>query len=350
MKNILEPINRWLNEECRIAVATVVKTWGSSPQGIGAMMAISESGEFVGSVSGGCVEGAVIEEASKVIKQNQPLLLHFGVADETAWDVGLACGGEIDVYLEPIGDRIDLYRKMKSLLDQQREFVHAQVIRGPDEAIGHYLFLTEGAEPISGMEQPLLDLVSVEAASFLDEHVSLSKEYHLQDKIFEVFFAYHGPGLKLIIVGAVHISVALTEMAKAIGYRVFVVDPRSAFGTEARFPEVDGLMIKWPDQALMEIGLDRSTAVAVLTHDPKLDDPALLVALPSDAFYVGALGSQTTQRKRIQRLLEKGLSEEQLARLRGPIGLNLGGRKPEEIALSIMAEIVAVRSHSPLVV
>jgi xanthine dehydrogenase accessory factor len=350
MQGILDMIDRWSAEKQRIAVATVVKTWGSSPQGVGARMAICDSGEFVGSVSGGCVEGAVIEEALNVIRLKRPSLLHFGIADETAWDVGLACGGEIDVYIQPVDDdRMGLYHEMKAHFDHQRAFILAQVIRGSEEALGQYLFLAEGFEPISKMDQPLLDRVFDHAASLLDKGVSLSKEFHLDDETIEIFFAYQGPGPKLIIVGAVHISIALVDLAKALGYRVFVVDPRSAFSTEERFPEVDGLVRKWPDQALVEIGLDRSTAVAVLTHDPKLDDPALQVALTSDAFYIGALGSRTTQRKRYQRLLESGLSEEHLARLRGPIGLNLGGRKPEEIALSIIAEIVAVRAHSPII-
>jgi xanthine dehydrogenase accessory factor len=350
MQSIFDTVDRWATEKHRIAVATVVRTWGSSPQGVGARMAIRDSGEFVGSVSGGCVEGAVIEEALKVIQSNRPSLLHFGVADETAWDVGLACGGEIDVYIEPVDDdRIGVYHEMKVNFDRQRAFILAQVIRGSENAIGQYLFLAEGYEPTSRMDQPLLDRVFDQAASLFEEGVSLSKEFHLDDKTIEIFFTYQGPGPKLIIVGAVHISISLVDMAKALGYKVFVVDPRSAFSTEERFPEVDGLVRKWPDQALLEIGLDRSTAVAVLTHDPKLDDPALQVALPSDAFYIGALGSRTTQKKRYQRLLERGITEEHLARLRGPIGLNLGGRKPEEIALSIMAEIVAVRAHSPII-
>jgi xanthine dehydrogenase accessory factor len=350
MQSILDTVDRWATGEHRIAVATVVRTWGSSPQGVGARMAICDSGEFVGSVSGGCVEGAVIEEALNVIQLNRSSLLHFGVANETAWDVGLACGGEIDVYVEPVDDdRIGLFHKMKANFDHRRAFMLAQVIRGSEEAVGQYLFLAEGSESLSGMDQPLLDHVSDQAASLFDKGVSLSKEFHLDDETIEVFFAYQGPGPKLIIVGAVHISISLADMAKVLGYQVFVVDPRSAFSTEERFPDVDGLVRKWPDQALLDIGLDRSTAVAVLTHDPKLDDPALQVALTSDAFYIGALGSRTTQEKRYHRLLERGISEEHLARLRGPIGLNLGGRKPEEIALSIMAEIVAVRAYSPII-
>ncbi len=350
MRSVMETMDHWIAEGHQIAVATVVKTWGSSPQGVGAKMAIRQTGEFVGSVSGGCVEGAVIAEALKVIKDKQPSLLHFGVSDENAWDVGLACGGEIDVYLEPIDDdRAALYREIKASCDRQEAFIHARVIRGPDEWMGQYLFIKEDSETIATVEKSLLDPISTQAVSLLREMTSLSNEIHLDDKTIEVFFEYQGPAPKLIIVGGVHISVSLAVLAKSLGYQVFIVDPRSAFGTEERFPEVAGLIRKWPDQALLEIGIDRSTAVAVLTHDPKLDDPALQVALPSDAFYIGALGSRTTQRNRYQRLKGKGMNDEHLARLRGPIGLNLGGRKPEEIALSIMAEIVAVRAQSPLV-
>jgi xanthine dehydrogenase accessory factor len=340
MQSVIEIIDQWIAERYQIAVATVVKTWGSSPQGIGAKMAIRDSGEFVGSVSGGCVEGAVIEEAFKVINNKRSSLLHFGVADEIAWDVGLACGGEIEIYIEPVDeDRAALYHGIKAAHDDQVSFILARIIRGPDEVMEQFLLLKEGCEPIASMDKKLLDHISTRAASYLKEGISLSEEICLEDKAIEIYFEYQGPSPKLIIVGGVHISMTLAVLAKSQGYKVFIIDPRSAFGTEERFPEVDGLINKWPDQALFEIGIDRSTAVAVLTHDPKLDDPAL---------NIGALGSQTTQKKRHQRLQERGVSEERLSRLRGPIGLNLGGRKPEEIALSIMAEIVAVRAQSPL--
>ena len=350
MQSIIEIIDHWLTEGHQIAVATVIKTWGSSPQGVGAMMAIRDSGEFVGSVSGGCVEGAVIAEAGTAIKEQRPSLLHFGVADEIAWGVGLACGGEIDVFIEPVDDdHADLYHEMKVNMKDQRAFVFARVIRGSIDTVGLYLFLAEGFEAISNMEGYLLDHVSAKTAFLLKEGVSLVEEIEMNDEIIEIYYDYHGPGPKLIIVGGVHIAISLASMAKSLGYKVFVVEPRSAFGTEERFPEVDLLVRMWPDKALLEIGLDRSTAVVVLTHDPKLDDPALEVALLSAAFYVGALGSRSTQEKRHQRLLEKGLAQEDLDRLRAPIGLNLGGRAPEEIALSIMAEILAVRTQSPII-
>ena len=238
---------------------------------------------------------------------------------------------------------------MKVNMKDQRAFAFARVVRGAIDTVGLYLFLAEGFEPISNMEGYLLDHVSAKTAFFLKEGVSLVEEIEMKDEIIEIYFDYHGPAPKVIIVGGVHIAISLASMARSLGYKVFVVEPRSAFGTEERFPEVDSLVRMWPDQALLEIGLDRSTAVVVLTHDPKLDDPALEVALLSDAFYVGALGSRSTQEKRHQRLLEKGLAQEELDRLRAPIGLNLGGKAPEEIALSIMAEILAVRTQSPII-
>jgi xanthine dehydrogenase accessory factor len=352
MKNVIETVDEWIAKNDQVAVATVVKTWGSSPQGVGAKMAIRDTGTFVGSVSGGCVEGAVIEEALKVIKNKQPTLLHFGVADETAWDVGLACGGKIDVYLEPVDDnRSELYHAMKVHLDLHEAFIVARVIRGSNEKMSQFLFFDEASEPLGNMDADLLEHVFSQAEDLFKKGVSLTREVNLKDgSSLEIFFEYRGPGPKLIIIGGVHISITLAILAKLIGYKVFIVDPRSAFATEERFPDVDGLNHMWPDQALIDIGIDRSTAVAVLTHDPKLDDPALRVALSSQAFYIGALGSRTTQEKRYQRLLEMGVSEEKLHRLRGPIGLNLGSRKPDEIALAIMAEIVAVQSHSPLIV
>jgi xanthine dehydrogenase accessory factor len=349
MDEISGAIDTWITEGIKIAIATVVNTWGSSPQDVGAKMVISEPGEFVGSVSGGCVEGSVIAEAEGVIKSQQAKLLHFGVGDETAWDVGLACGGEIEVFLEPVDDaRIKLLKTREEYLEKHLSFVTARVIRGPVEELGRYLIVAEGLSPVGSMNTTLWDEVLLQSYRLLKEGRSVSKEYTKDKASFQIFFEHQTSHLRLFIIGGVHIAVSLALQARSLGYEVYIIDPRSAFGTEKRFPEVEGLISDWPDKALMELGLDPSTAVAVLTHDPKIDDPALRVALPSEAFYVGALGSQKTQKERHQRLLQSGVSAQDLSRLRGPIGLNLGGRKPEEIALSIMAEIVAVRTQSPL--
>lgn len=350
MLDIFEATERWKDEQKKIALATVVRTWGSAPRVVGAKMVVNGDGEFAGSVSGGCVEGAVIEGATGVLRDQQAKLLHFGVADETAWEVGLACGGEIDVFVEPVDDeKMKLLQSMRSYTDRRMTFITARVISGSKEQLGRYLLISGNKEMMGNLHEGLREQIALQAHTLLKEGTSITKEFLLPNDPIECFFEFHGPSLRLIIVGGVHISIALALQAKSLSYQVFIIDPRSPFGSEERFPDVDGLISDWPDKALLELGLDRYSAVAVLTHDPKLDDPALKVALPSSAFYVGALGSRETQRKRRLRLKDFGLSEEQITKLRGPIGLNLGGRSPEEIALSIMAEVVAVRAHSSLV-
>jgi xanthine dehydrogenase accessory factor len=349
VREIFNTVESWIAEGRNIVIATVVKTWGSSPQGIGAKMVISDTGEFVGSVSGGCVEGAVLAEADEVHKNKRAKLLHFGITDETAWDVGLACGGEIDVYLELIDENwMELQGTRKEYFERRLSSVLARVIHGPDEEMGRYLLDVEGVSPIGTMDRNLWDEVLSQSSLLLKKGKSLSREFLLGGNLYQIFFEHQAPSIKLIIVGGVHIAISLADLAKSLGYTVYIVDPRSAFRTENRFPEVEALILDWPDKALTELGMDRFTAVAVLTHDPKIDDPALRVALSGEAFYVGALGSKKTQEKRYKRLLKSGVSVEDLSRLRGPIGLNLGGRTPEEIALSVLAEIVAVHAQSPL--
>jgi xanthine dehydrogenase accessory factor len=349
MRDVLEAVDRWTGEGRGVALATVIRTWGSSPRQAGAKMAIDVNGEFVGSVSGGCVEGTVIKEGMQSIRAGRPKLLHFGVADETAWDVGLACGGEIDVFLEPIfegGLQAKICHEILQISGEGQAYVLAHVLHAPESLLGQWLFYQEGREPVGELPKELWEQVITQAHAQISISEAGVRMMAYAGEAIEVFFETQGPPLRLIIAGAVHISIALAIQAKSLGYEVFVVDPRKAFATENRFPMVDGLIREWPDRGLKEIGIHQATAIAVLTHDPKIDDPALLVALNSPAFYVGALGSQKTQMARRERLREMGLGDNQLAKLHGPIGLNLGGHLPEEIALSIMSEIVAVRTGS----
>ena len=347
MIDVIHKVNDWLALEMDIAIAIVVKTWGSSPRQAGAWMVINGSGEFDGSVSGGCVEGAVIEEALQSIETHRPKMLHFGVADETAWEVGLACGGEIDVFINPLYGKDSQTRKhfrdIMVSVGGDGQYSMAHIIRGSEENLGSYWF-SSAMGSMGTMSEELQSFVLTDSQDDILSSKAAAEIHKVGEDGGELFLEFHPPVMKLIIVGGVHIAMPLAHQAVLLGYRVFVVDPRSAFGTEARFPHIDGLFTSWPDKALEEIGLDSGTAVAVLTHDPKIDDPALSKALSSSAFYVGALGSKRTQKDRRRRLLESGLSHDQLARLYGPIGLELGGRDPEEIALSIMAEIVAARS------
>ncbi len=342
MRDILPDLDNWRADNNQsIALATVIQTWGSSPRRAGAKMALTPDGKITGSVSGGCVEGAVFESGVEVLKSSKPQLLHFGVADETAWEVGLACGGSIDIFVKPLDTK--LFKSLHSVLVDEQPAVLVTIVRGADEILGREMLVRDDGSATGTLSNEWDGKVLELARETLAR--GESQRLMLGDSI-EIFLEVILPPPTLIAVGGVHITIALMALAKTLGYRTVVVDPRSAFGSEARFPHVDQLIQLWPDEAFQQIPLTRSTAVAMLTHDPKLDDPALKIALPSAAFYVGALGSKTTQAKRRQRLLDEGLTEAQLNRLHGPIGLEIGAATPEEIAMSIMAEIVSARNNT----
>lgn len=335
MRDILPNLERWRVDGKRIALATVVQTWGSSPRRVGAKMAVTFDGQFCGSVSGGCVENAVIEAALDSIKTDQARLLHFGVADETAWEVGLACGGSIDVFVQPLNE--DFFEPLRVAWTAETTSAHITVIRGPANILGHETLISEEGHVTRTFDDRWDGKISKLAHEALSS--TRSQRATLDDET-EVFIEYIAPPATLIAVGGVHIAVALMSLAKTLGFRTVVIDPRAAWGTEERFPNVDRLIQAWPEEAFEQIAVTRSTAIAVLTHDPKLDDPALKIALTSPAFYVGALGSKTTDAKRRMRLSQEGLTESQLSRLHAPIGLDIGAETPEEIALAIMSEVV----------
>ncbi|MGE5224404.1 MAG: XdhC family protein [Omnitrophica WOR_2 bacterium] len=341
MKDILSQLAKWRGKGETIAMATVVQTWGSSPRGVGAKMGITAQGNMTGSVSGGCVEGAVIEVGMQVLHTHQPQLLHFGVADETAWGVGLACGGTIEVFVQPLDGQ--LFEPLRAAIENEQPAASVTVIRGPDDLLGRELIWIEGKDFSNLIDSKLREEAIQAARSALSE--GQSRRTTLPGGQVEVFTDVILPSSTIIIIGGVHISIALAKLAKVLGYRTVIVDPRRAFGSPERFSHADHLIQAWPDEALNSLHLSQSCAVAVLTHDPKLDDPALIAALSSPAYYVGALGSKSTQAKRRARLLEAGLSKTQVDRLHGPIGLDIGANNPEEIALSILAEIVAARGR-----
>lgn len=338
MRDILTDLQRWLEEGQSIAVGTVLQTWGSSPRGLGSKMALTASGMVTGSVSGGCVENAVVEAGLQTLETNWPQLLHFGVADETAWEIGLACGGSIDVFVKPLDK--GFFQELCSVIETDQPVVTATVIRSPDEILGRELMIRGDGQLKSwlgnGLDEQVVDLASGVLIQGAPQRIALNDG-------LELFFDVILPPPTLIVVGAVHITVALTSLAKTLGYRTIVIDPRKAWGNQDRFPHVDQLVQAWPDEAFEGLTVTGSAAIVMLTHDPKLDDPALKFALSSPAFYVGALGSRVTQAKRRERLLDEGLTEAQLSRLHAPIGLDIGAQSPEEIALAIMAEVVATR-------
>jgi len=344
MRDILNELNNWLQSDEIIGLATVIRTWGSAPRGVGAKMAFTLTGQIAGSVSGGCVEGAVIETGMRSIEQNVPQLIQFGVADETAWDVGLACGGTIEIFIERV-DPIVL-RFLADLYDADQPFASTTVIQGPRSLLGKKLVVQRGGRLFGGIDTQLDGVIAAAARSSLsvkESGVHRLELPELASEPIDIFVEVQHQAHQLIMVGGVHIAIALTNIAKTLGFQTVVIDPRRSFGSYDRFPHVDHLIQKWPEEAFQQISITPETAIASLTHDPKIDDPVMLVALNSPAFYVGALGSQKTHSERRKRLLLNGLSEERLDRIHGPIGLDIGAKNPEEIALSIMAEIISAR-------
>lgn len=342
MHDILSDTSNWIDSAEPVVLATVVHTWGSSPREAGAQMAFTPGGKVTGSVSGGCVEGAVIQNGLQTLTTHQPELLRFGVADETAFEVGLACGGNIEILVRSLDP--GLFHSIKAEMDALRSFAIASLVDGPQELIGRELLVRESGESVGSLGEALdpAARAASEQAILEGQPKTISLETASGEQV-RLFINTILPAPTLVMVGGVHIAVSLAAIAKAVGYHTIVVDPRRTFGSPERFPHVDRLIQTWPQEAFEQIQLTRSTCVAMLTHDPKIDDPALKIVLDSPVFYVGALGSRKTHQSRRQRLLAEGLSDDQLDRIQGPIGLDIGARTPEEIALSIMAEIVAVR-------
>ncbi len=337
MRDILDQISEWLENGHSIALASVIKTWGSSPRQAGAGMAVTQDGQIAGSVSGGCVEGAVIQAALEVIESKSPIRLHFGVTDTDAWEVGLACGGEIEIFIRPFSS-LDL-DNWRVALEANRSFCSVMLIKSDGNNIGQEYFLFEDKlDLFPDLNSELGENLVNSAREILLTGKSATKVLPHNTQV-EIFVTVLNPPLDLILVGGVHIAIPLVSFAVIMGFNVTVIDPRGLFSTNKRFPEVN-LLTEWPSAAFKKVQLSSSAAVVMLTHDPKIDDPALIIALESPAFYIGALGSKKTHQKRLKRLLGDGVPEEKLNRIHAPVGLDLGGRSPEEIALSVLAQIV----------
>lgn len=302
----------WHHAGRGVAIATVVQTWGSAPRPAGSQLVIDSAGAIAGSVSGGCVEGAVIIAAIDAIEDGQARLLEFGVSDDNAFAAGLACGGEIKVLVEPVGTALPVAILTELVARRARA-----------EPVAYVTDLADGG-PVLQTMPAFPDRFRMDRSGIEDDG--------------QTFVCIHNPPLRLAIIGAVHVAQYLAPMARACGYAPVIIDPRPAFATQERFPD-ETLVDAWPDAALQTLGLDGRTAVVTLSHDPKLDDPAIIAALWSDVFYLGCLGSKRTHAKRIARLQEGGFAQDALARIHGPVGLDLGGRQPSEIAVSIMAQI-----------
>lgn len=337
----------WVKAGHKVALATVVGTWGSSPRPAGSFMAISESGRVEGSVSGGCVETDVITTAQTIMEGAGPEVLSYGVSTARAWDVGLACGGKLDVLVEAIKSP-----SCPTGTFPQQILADACALQAARKGVvlgrtldGHrHILLSDTLSQPSALPSDVTRCVHASLQHGRSHNVTLAdgEDWFLQPLT---------PAPRLLIVGAVHIAQHLAQMAAMTGLAPLVIDPRTALATPERFPGFvpgETLITEWPDEALEALGVDTMTAIVTLTHDAKLDDPTLEAALRGPAFYIGALGSRKTQASRMERLRESGFSEQDIKRIHGPVGLAIGAVGAEEIALSILAEIVAVRRGAPL--
>ncbi|MGW0788430.1 XdhC family protein [Streptomyces sp. NPDC002911] len=353
MLDIADELARWAEEGRRFAVATVVAVGGSAPRGPGAALAVDSEGTAVGSVSGGCVEGAVYELCVQALEDGETVLERFGYSDEDAFAVGLTCGGVIDVMVTPVDARTpagEVFRSALSAAASGAPMALARVVRGPAELLGRALLVHSGEsyEGSFGGGFPELDRrAAAEARAMLDAGrtgaLALAEDGTHCPGGLTLLVESSVPPPRMIVFGAIDFAEALVRAGKFLGYHVTVCDARPVFATRARFPEADDLVVDWPHRYLRRTATDARTVLCVLTHDAKFDVPLLKQALRMPVAFVGAMGSRRTHADRDRKLREAGLREAELARLRSPIGLDLGARTPEETALSIAAEIVAAR-------
>ncbi len=319
MKEILEELERWRAAGDRIALATVVATRRSAPRPIGSKLAVSEGGELAGSVSGGCVESEVVEAAREVLAGGEPRLLIFGISDDLALSVGLPCGGEIDVWVSEPDPEL-----LGRLADVAREERRAVAFTDLDD--GTERLVLDGDDPVAD------DLIRGGHSKVVELHGR------------RVFADVFGPPPRLLVYGAVDTADALCAAARGLGWHTIVADARGRFATPGRLPNAHEVIVAWPEETLAQVQPDHATAVVVLTHDDKFDIPMLIGTLTTDAYYIGALGSRRNQERRRERLLEAGVDESALDRISGPAGLDIGAHTPAETALSMLAEIMAVRA------
>lgn len=339
MQDILDTVSTWTRANEQVGIATVTTTWGSAPRRAGAKLAFKADYAMIGSVSSGCIEGAVMEEGLLSFAAGRGHLLEYGLSDDDVIAVGLSCGGQIRVFVEPLDKQ--WWACLEPFVRDYDAAYTVTAIEG--EWVGEKVLFDSNTTPIYQTANVPTEMVLEWArlASGLTE----SQEIQTSDCV--IFVDAHMPPPHLVIIGGTHVAMPLHTMAKLLGFRVTLVDPRPAFASSERFPQVDRIMHQYPDDVLDTLKLDQHTYMAVLAHDPKIDDPALLAALETDIPYIGVMSSKRSHKDRTARLREKGVSDEQLARLHTPVGLSIGSKTPEEIALSIMAEIIAKKNKSP---
>ncbi|MGH3404455.1 MAG: XdhC family protein [Streptosporangiaceae bacterium] len=354
MRDILDMMSKWWAADESFGLATVVSTFSSAPREPGAAMAVSGAGEVVGSVSGGCVEGAVYELAGQVTASGQPVLQRYGISDDTAFAVGLTCGGIIDIFVQPVSKQT--FRELGEIADAVAAGIPvaaATVISGPGQVGARRIIWADDEdgprEPagLLGSGARLDQAVDDDARGMLAQGLTGVRRYgpdgeRRRDEL-AVFVQSFTPPPQMLVFGAIDFAAAVARAGKFLGYRVTVCDARPVFATASRFPDADEVVTDWPHRYLSGIATDSRTVICVLTHDPKFDVPLLEVALRRPAAYIGAMGSRRTHSDRLARLREAGMTSGELARLRSPIGLDLGARTPEETAVAIAAELIQLR-------
>ena len=334
MREILPTIESWAAEGRRMAVATVVAVERSAPRDPGAALVVSEAGDVAGSVTGGCVEPAVYDEARAVLAGGEPRLRTYGIADEEAFEVGLACGGTVRIFVAPLDPAV--VTTLAGAVRDERPVAVATPLGGEDA--GATRVVTAGEAPRDELGRRARELLALGETGIVEVEGT------------EVFVASFAARPDMYVFGAVDHAAALAEVGRFLGYRVTVCDARARFVTRERFPDVDELVVEWPDRFLERAPVDERTAICVLTHDEKFDVPLLKVAVRTPAGYIGAMGSRTATEHRAERLRAEGLTDEQLERIHAPIGLAIGARSPAEVAVSIAADLVrATRRRSPAV-
>jgi xanthine dehydrogenase accessory factor len=351
VRDILDLISKWWDAGETFGLATVVSTFSSAPREPGAAMAVSPAGEVVGSVSGGCVEGAVYELAGEVMASGQAVLKRYGISDDTAFSVGLTCGGLIDIYVEPVSrDSFPELGEIVAAVRAGTPLAVATVVAGPGEVSARRVIWADpdrASQGALGSGDRLDEAVDDDARGMIAQGTTGVRRYgpdgerRLDD--LSVFVQSFTPPPQMLVFGAIDFAAAVARAGKFLGYRVTVCDARPVFATASRFPDADEVVTDWPHRYLAGIDTDARTVICVLTHDPKFDVPLLEVALRRPAAYIGAMGSRRTHEDRLARLREAGLTPDELARLRSPIGLDLGARTPEETAVAIAAELIQLR-------
>jgi xanthine dehydrogenase accessory factor len=356
MRDVLDQLQGWWAQGAEVGLATVVSTWSSAPRQPGASMLVGPDGSAAGSVSGGCVEGAVYELATEVRDGREPVLQRYGVSDSDAFAVGLTCGGIIDIFLERVGPAsFPEFGEVAEDIRAGRPVAVATVVEAPADLLGRRLVIRPAAlsggsasgDLLASGSQRLVDAIRDDALGLLVQGRNRVLRYgHDGERRVDdiaVFVAAYAPRPRMIVFGAIDFASAVARIGSFLGYRVTVCDARPIFATRQRFPEADEVIVEWPHRYLASTEVDERTVVCLLTHDPKFDVPLLELALRLPLAYIGAMGSRRTNDDRLQRLRELGLTETELGRLRAPIGLDIGARTPEETAVSVAAEIIAAR-------